>query len=148
MGREYVAKSPHRRPCDGCGTPILPGDRVRTWCWMDPDGIGGNIMRLHVPCTEAVDELGIEEFVPGDALAGHDEYRRQALRLVESERVAALPAHVRAALEYASACAFHPQDADRPAELSRLLDAFVKALNAHDHENWFPERVTPPGGAS
>ena len=52
--KTYVAKSPHKWPCDLCGDKILPGDRVAMWCWRgeDPPGNGcfGGISRVHTTC--------------------------------------------------------------------------------------------------
>jgi hypothetical protein len=51
--KTYIAKSPHKWPCDLCGSAILVGDRVKPWCWTSEDGPGegyGGICRTHVTC--------------------------------------------------------------------------------------------------
>lgn len=66
--KPYIAKSPHKRPCDLCGSAILVGDRVKPWCWTSEDGPGdgyGGICRTHVTCYTigAREELMVEALV-------------------------------------------------------------------------------------
>ena len=75
----YTAKTPHKRACDLCGRPILVGDRVVTWPWVNPDegpgsGRMGNIMRVHRAChaVHVANDCNPESFTPGLAFEEYD----------------------------------------------------------------------------
>ncbi len=67
MSRTYIAKGPHKRTCDLCNDPILPGDKVATWCWVAEEIQDSNIMRVHDTCNTIYEREGMEEFTRGRA---------------------------------------------------------------------------------
>lgn len=79
--KPYVAKGPHKRPCDLCGTEVRPGDRMLMWAWTNDqwDGPGtgfGDIMRVHEPCHALSVELRLGEWEKGAAFRNEDsDYR-------------------------------------------------------------------------
>jgi hypothetical protein len=80
--RTYTAKTKHSRPCDLCGVEIIPGDRVTTWAWVNPDaapgdGNLGNFMRAHETCNRIEQRCPREEFHPG--VWSHDDEAATAL---------------------------------------------------------------------
>lgn len=66
--KRYTAKGPHKRPCDLCGTTVIPGDKMVTWCYVGEDGpSSSNIIRVHETCHAIYEREGIEEFRFGRA---------------------------------------------------------------------------------
>lgn len=76
----YVARSKHKNGCHLCDEPILVGDEVTTWPWVNPDGPGGNIMRVHSTCYDVEQRSPREEFSPGSW--GEEQAEEAASRLV------------------------------------------------------------------
>lgn len=91
MKSPYTARGPHKRPCDLCGTPILPGDLVEAWCWMGSEIGHGDIIRVHASCNDLKEEYQLEEWVLGEAFdkvgyEGHPSEQETALKALEAAR--------------------------------------------------------------
>lgn len=51
MSLEYVAARPHRRPCDLCGEPIVPGQSCEKWTYFQRHDPPMEI-RVHQSCRD------------------------------------------------------------------------------------------------
>lgn len=91
--RTYTAKGPHKRPCDCCGHPILPGDTIKTWMSMNPEGVPGegnfgNIMRAHAPCEAITSREMYETWELGQAFVGNTWEDDDVCRRLQNEAYA------------------------------------------------------------
>lgn len=88
MKSPYIAKGPHKRPCDLCGVAILPGDLVEAWMWVAEEPCYSNIIRAHATCSEILRREGIEEWGPlGAAFADNPEVEAEAKEKVAASRL-------------------------------------------------------------
>jgi hypothetical protein len=89
--KTYVAKTPHKRPCDACGYVIAVGDVVATWPYMGEEGPGqtSNIMRVHESCQRLLSKWGCDEFTLASAFT--EDESKIATDAVRADRAHARP---------------------------------------------------------
>lgn len=136
--KTYVAKTEHRRPCDVCGTPILPGDRVVTWPHVAEELEHSNIMRLHETCNAIRNRLCIDEWHLGDAFNEDEDTQEEARRALDVSRLGTREEYLRRCedfflKEHFSRCS---QTLVASFEAS---EAFRSAVIAHDE--WSARRA-------
>lgn len=82
--RTYLARGPHKRTCDLCDQPILPGDQVVTWAWVAEEIQDSNIMRVHETCHLIYERESMEDFTRGQAFEDSPLEQEAMVNLVTS----------------------------------------------------------------
>jgi len=88
MSERYVAKRDHKQRCTACGDPILKGDAVARWFFQSEDDGLWRLQFAHIPCEEAVNQLGLGDWQKGHAFNDRDDLLALVRAAVTLARIA------------------------------------------------------------